>query len=220
VVQRFDAAGQRVGAEVLANTRINGEQRDPTLAVLSDGSFVVTWMGHDNQDGSGWGVFAQRFAADGSKAGAEFRVNSVTQNEQYSPFITALSGGGFVVTWRDNSTDGVKGQVFSAQGAKAGNEFQVNTYMPHWQYQPSVSAAPDGGFWAVWASEHQDGSSRGVYLQRFSDQGEKVGVERRVNTTLEGVQFQPQIAVQPDGRFAVVWSSANQDGAGYAVIAQ
>jgi len=38
-----------------------GSQYNPALAVAGGRSFVVAWQ--SGQDGSGWGVFAQRFAA-------------------------------------------------------------------------------------------------------------------------------------------------------------
>ena len=41
------------------------------------------------------------FAADGAPVGSEIRVNTATANDQMVPQITALSNGGFVVTWDD-----------------------------------------------------------------------------------------------------------------------
>ena len=41
----------------------NSAQYEPSIAVLSDASFVVTWRADGSQDGSGWGIYAQRFSA-------------------------------------------------------------------------------------------------------------------------------------------------------------
>ena len=46
---------------------------------------------------------AQVFLADGTRVGAEILVNTATASDQDSPQITALSNGGFVVTWEDDS---------------------------------------------------------------------------------------------------------------------
>jgi hypothetical protein len=52
------------------------------------------------------GVFAQRFAADGSKAGAEFQVNTFTTSDQWAPAVASLANGGFVITWASHDQDG------------------------------------------------------------------------------------------------------------------
>jgi len=39
-------------------------------------------------------------------SGTEFRVNTYTSNAQSNPSVTALSGGGFVVTWMSYGQDG------------------------------------------------------------------------------------------------------------------
>ena len=52
---------------------------------------------------SGNAVKAQVFAADGTRVGSEILVNTATANDQVDPQITALSNGGFVVTWEDYS---------------------------------------------------------------------------------------------------------------------
>ena len=50
--------------EFQVNTYTQSSQNDPSITGLSDGGFVVTW-GSDGQDGSGYGVFGQRFDANG-----------------------------------------------------------------------------------------------------------------------------------------------------------
>ena len=50
----------------------------------ADGDFVVAWQS-DGQDGSGSGIYAQRYNAAGVAQGAEFRVNTFTTNNQRVP---------------------------------------------------------------------------------------------------------------------------------------
>jgi hypothetical protein len=49
-----------------------------------------------------------------SKLGPEFRVNSHTAGEQYSPAVARLSNGGFVVVWHNQ--DKLSGQRYTADG--------------------------------------------------------------------------------------------------------
>ena len=114
-------------------------------------------------------------------------VNTYTSNSQYNPDVTGLKDGGFVVTWRDDSSQGgssyeVRAQVFDAAGQEVGYSFGVNTYKDNYQYQAKVEALDDGGFVVAWTSQNQDGSSYGVYAQRYDATGQTVDGEFRVNT--------------------------------------
>ena len=60
--QRYDNAGRRVQGNFRANTETAGFQGLASVASLSGGGFVVTWTSSNDQDGSGDGVFGQRYA--------------------------------------------------------------------------------------------------------------------------------------------------------------
>lgn len=49
-----------------------------------------------------------------------------------------------------------------------GGELQVNSYTENHQRLPSVAALGGGGFVVAWASLYQDGSSWGIFAQRFA----------------------------------------------------
>ena len=73
--QRFDAAGQRQGAETRANTYTTDVQQYASVGMDGTGNFVVAWQSR-GQDGSDFGVYAQRYGAAGQPLGTEFRVNT------------------------------------------------------------------------------------------------------------------------------------------------
>ena len=81
-----------------------GQQSDPAITSLRDGGYVVTWQ--SIQDGSGFGIYTQRYDSAGGTVGGETRVNTTTANDQDSPAITSLSDGGYVVTWASYLQDG------------------------------------------------------------------------------------------------------------------
>ena len=62
------------GAEFQVNSYTTGYQGFPAVASDENGNFVVAWS--SGQDGSGFGVFGQRFSAAGLPQGGEFQVNS------------------------------------------------------------------------------------------------------------------------------------------------
>ena len=70
-------------------------------------------------------IFAQAYDASGARQGAEFRVNTVTEDNQYQPDVAALADGGFLITWtiRDDAnwyTTDVHAQRFTATGTPVG----------------------------------------------------------------------------------------------------
>jgi hypothetical protein len=220
--QRFDANGNTVGSEFQVNTWTTDEQSYPSITPLSNGGFVVVWQSW-GQDGSGYGVYGQRFDSNGNKVGSEFQVNTWTTDWQENPSITSLPNGGFVVVWegwggQDGSSWGVFGQRFDSNGNTVGSEFQVNTWTTNDQLWPSITSLPNGGFVVVWHSRYQDGSDYGVYGQRFDSNGNKVDSEFQVNTWTTDWQQHPSITSLSNGGFVVVWDSGGQDGSKFGVF--
>ena len=168
--QRYNAGGAAAGLEFQVNSHTSSWQYRPSVTALADGGFVVTWDS-DGQDGSGSGVFGQRYNADGMANGLEFQVNSHTGSWQFGPSVTALADGGFVVTWtsdgQDGSGDGVYGQRFNADGTTSGDEFQVSDYVDFDQEYPSVSTLDDGRLVVTWQGAG-NGDLDGIHAQIFS----------------------------------------------------
>ena len=103
---------------------------------------------------------------------------------------------------------------------KVGSEFQVNTYTTSNQQYPSVTHLNNGGFVVIWASNSQDGSSYGVYGQKYDSRGNKAGAEFLINTYTQGNQDHPSVTGLNDGGFVVTWHSIAQDDPYYGVYGQ
>ncbi len=220
-------AQKMVGGEFQVNTHTTGNQVVPSVSTLSNGNFVVTWEDDSGLDGNGDGIFGQIFNATGAKVGSQFQVNTHTTGNQQSPSVSSLSNGDFVIAWQDlsgedGSGEGVFGQIFNANGAKVGSEFQVNTYTPNAQAFPSVSSLSNGDFVVAWEdSNGHDGSSYGVFGQIFTATGTKIGTEFQVNTYTAGGQYYPSISSLSNGNFVVAWEDqSGEDGSGEGVFGQ
>lgn len=50
----------------------------PSIATLQDGSIVVTWSTL-GQDGSGWGIYGQRYDANGVAQGGNFLLTLMSR---------------------------------------------------------------------------------------------------------------------------------------------
>ena len=192
--QRFAPSGAKAGAEFPVNTYTTGLQGEPTVAMDDAGDFVVVWSSA-GQDGSGYGVFAQRFAGDGAKSGSEIAVNTYTTFDQHEPAVAMDEAGNFVVVWsssgQDGDAEGVFGQRFDAAGAKRGAEFPVNTHTASDETLPAIASDRHGNFVVAWADHNIDGSSYGVVLRQFHADGENFGVEQIVDAFTENRRPRP-----------------------------
>ncbi len=225
-------AYSRSGSEFLVNTQTALDQMEPAITGLAGGGFVVTWRDESGigDDTSLFGIKAQIYNASGVPVGGEFLVNSETANPQAEPAITALVGGGFVVSWTDfsgvggdASASGIKAQIYDATGARVGGEFLVNTQTTSQQVAPSITGLVGGGFVVNWADFSQSGgdtSGYGVKAQVYNAAGARVGGEFLVNTQVTGWQLEPAVASLTNGGFVMSWSDANGDGSSYGIKAQ
>jgi hypothetical protein len=221
--RRYDATGAQQGGEFQVNTYTTLDQFSAFVATDGRRNFVVVWESA-GQDGSGYGIFGQRYNASGARLGGEFRVNTYTPQDQEAAVVAADRAGNFVVVWTSNDQDGdqlgVFGQRFDATGAPRGVEFRVNSYTTGDQRTASVAMDASGNFVVVWQSPGQDGDNDGIFGQRFDAAGARQGAEFRVNTYTTGVQGGPRVAMDAVGRFVVVWASEAQDNGTYGVFGQ
>jgi hypothetical protein len=100
------AQGDPVGPEFRVNMFTTGIQRYPSVATgATGGNFVVVWAS-GGQDGSGFGIFGQRYASTGAPLGPEFRVNTYTTAGQRHPAVASSFAGNFAVVWESDQQDG------------------------------------------------------------------------------------------------------------------
>ena len=189
-----------------------GDQVFPSVAIGANGGFVV-WQ--DNvTDGDGWGISALRLDNNLSGSQAPFRVNQLGTGNQENSRVALLANGGAVIVWQGGQPGGQKiyARFLAADGTFATVDQMVNTYTNSEQINPSVAVLADGSVVVVWASAGQDGSLQGVYGQRLSAGGEKLGAEFGINQTTLLNQRTPNVAALVGGGFVVAWISETRLG--------
>jgi hypothetical protein len=213
--------------EFIVNTFMNFAQRDPQIAQDTNGNYVVVWNSESQVSSISEGdIYLQLFDVTDQKIGSEIPVNSVTDGDQEKPAVAMNGDGNFVVVWASrtnlqNNYD-IYGQLFK-NNQTYGNNFLINTTTEHAQTQPDVTMDAAGNFVVVWDSWFQDGSDRGIYAQRFDADGNKVGSEFLVNTTIAYSQARPTVEYADNGEFIVIWESWKQDivtPSGYGIVGQ
>jgi hypothetical protein len=204
--RRFDVNGVPLGLEFQVNTYTSSAQLASGVAAGAGGDFIVVWQ--SGQDGSGWGVFGQRYDSSGARLGGEFQVNTQSTGSQYSADIARDANGNFVVMWSNYDSGppaswSIRGQRFAADGTRLGTEFLVTARGQH----SDVASGGSGSFVVVWAaSGSQDDDSVGVFGQVFDASGARHGAEFHVNTYTTHLQRSPSVAQNAEG-FVVVWNS-------------
>lgn len=166
----YNNEGAAIGGEQLVNTTTTKNQSNPSIAQITNNQYVVVWDSED-QDGSGLGIYGQRFTLYGTEHGPEFRINSTTISDQAQPVVAGFpSTGRWVVLWRSNAQDGsgqgTYAQRFYGPAAYAG-EFRVHEFTTSDQWYPAAACHADQ-FLVTWSSYAQDGSGYGVYGRLFS----------------------------------------------------
>ena len=215
------ASGQptRVGTEFQVNTHTPAAQANPSIAADAAGDFVVVWLSV-GQDGSGTGVFGQRFDSSGVSSGTEFQVNTYTPSNQGSNLssieVSRGADGSFVVVWP--SAGGVGNRIFARRydntGAPIGAQFAVSSHTLTTKDSPGVAVEPGGNFVVSWTDASRDASGSGAFARRFNSSGAALGGDFQLSTYTLSSQglFGPRLAFDADGDFVAVWVSSGQDG--------
>ncbi|NLF09863.1 MAG: hypothetical protein GX594_18065, partial [Pirellulaceae bacterium] len=219
--QRFDAAGQPLGASFRVNSYTENVQRYSAVAMDSDGDFIITWQSL-GQDGSGWGVYAKRFSNTGEV------VNGSDETQQ----ITFTGGftGTFRIRWDDDNNQATPDKV-TAPISYTGNAFSIAADVENALKAIGANVAvtastvnaltvrfvgDSGGadVQPLWVSPADvvktGGDASAEITSRIVGQGRSG--DFLVNDTTEGNQMYPDIAMSVNGDFVITWTSTGQDG--------
>jgi hypothetical protein len=210
--RRLTATGKGFPAkQFLVNQYTSYNQRNPAVATLASGNYVIAWISEQERFAGSVDVYARIFTAAGVPVTDEIPINSGS-NVCSGPSVAPMNDGGFTVVWAQQdalvATNGwdVWGRAFSASGSPEVSDFTINTFLYGDQYLPKIAAGPSGSL-VVWTSLGQDGSREGVF-GRFLAGGTQVsGPEFQVNTTTASQQMHPAVAWNGVDHFLVVWTS-------------
>jgi hypothetical protein len=191
-------------AEFQINTRTSRDQANAAIAMDPVGNFVIVWSSY-NQDGNSNGIFGQHFDPNCTPIGDEFQINTTTIGNQTESSVEINATGNFVVAWQGPGIDeeDIFIRRFDPNCQPLGDELLVNTYTQGKQQCPKVAMSRDGAFAVVWESEKPEEDTTVVSCQLFDANGLAVGEEFEVNL-LDDCRY-PDVAMDPNGNFAVVW---------------
>lgn len=202
-----------LGPEFRVNTTTAGNQFAPAVATDLAGDSVVVWVSPD-ADRAGTDIYAQRYAANGTPVGGEFRVNTITAGTQSQPDVAMDDAGDFTIVWTSDNVPGGSGRdvvarSFNPDGSsRTASDTLVNQTVAGDQESPSVASDSSGNFEVAWDSDSSDGNDYDIFVRPFRLSAAPSGNEVRFNTSTPGPQTDPSIDMNANGNFVVVWSSA------------
>ncbi|MDC0012464.1 hypothetical protein OAE29_04265 [Octadecabacter sp.] len=200
------------GIDLIADVKIDRDvfQADPTITILQDQRVLVTWN-EESETGSN-DIYAQLVSDSGVLLGEAFLINQNTNNNQLGQEVTALTDGGFAITWQSENQDGDGYGIIVRQFDNeliGTDEIIVNEITLGDQTDPTITADSEGGFLVGWTDNiHINGGA--VYAQRFDTAANKIGSNIHLND--DGVidlnnSKDVEIAELQDGSFVAAWDA-------------
>ncbi len=194
-----------------------GHQSKAAVAVNGQGDMVAVWTGaatsprtETGPDGSGSGIFAQRYDAAGSPLGGEFLVNGRTQGDQHSPAVAMAANGQFLVVWVSDlwisgKVRSVWGRRFDAAGTPLGEELFIGRTVDDKRVL-ALAMRPDGLALVAWTQSGETFYDTTDVVGRFLDAAGALGEPFSVAAAADAFRHSPQAAFEPDGAALIAWA--------------
>lgn len=198
--QRFDSYGRRIGDEFQVNVSTEGTQSRANVAMNASGDFIVAWSG---VDGSSEGIYARRYASNGTPLSGEFLVNTYTDSRQVYPTAALNDNGTFIVTWNSfhgNNDWRVAGRLYDATGNPITSEFDINQSGSGSGHSLAVSNT--GDFTVVWSRPL---SGYDICARQYNANGTPKGNEVVLFHTDMNNGLGSNIATNGSGDYVLTW---------------
>jgi hypothetical protein len=201
--QRFDAAGNKTGSEIVVSFSALDEGQ-PSVAMDSQGNFVVAWR--QTQTNGDTNVVARRFNSAGQVVGSVVPVGVGTFKE-HDPSVGMDNLGNFIVAYtRDtnNNNPDVFAKKYNSSNVLT-NVVSVDTD-PNIADHAKIAVTPEGRFDIAY--EHAfDPIDHNIELKQFTASGAFAWLREMANSTTD--ETHPAVSVDNSGNAVVVWQNAN-----------
>ena len=188
VGQLYKSSGTEIGTEFTVNQTASTSWSNPSVAMDSDGAFVVTWSGAgpgSNATFDPSDVYARQFNAYGQAVTSQFLVDLYVAGAQQpgtqaQSTVAMAPDGTYVIAWsttpitvsnENTPPEAIYAREYSSAGAPLSNEFQVSSSSAGYaQSLPDVAMDANDDFVVVWEGD-EESSQWGVYGDYFTSNG-------------------------------------------------
>ena len=198
--RRYNSLDEAQGEEFIINDNLPGNQLHPSVAIGSDGRFVVVW-----EDYNQGGLFSQLFDSDGQPVGSETRVNSLLIDG--TPTVSMGNDGSYVVAWYHPHTGGVYARKFDAFGSPSGDQFAVHSITDGFWSSNQVAVTDDGGFIIAWNGTLA--GVPGIFARIYNAEAVPLSSEFQVSTEPDQLPTVKAIVPLAGGAFEILWQQSS-----------
>jgi serralysin len=215
--QRYDALGTRVGSELVLDSRA-GDQTDPVLVTLLNGTGQVMLTAQDFETASDRDIVALVYTPDG-KFLQDLSPETSSVSDGVTPAAAALGSNGVVTVWQDRSFQGgdIVMNGFKFDGT-AGFSATVNTNaatLGSTQYGPAIAASPNGAkFVVIWGDNGLVNQPDQLRARIFNADGTEARAEFAVSSVAPRTgpdAIFSSVAWLDNNRFVAAWHGFTRD---------
>lgn len=197
----------------VVNTTTASDQQNPSVAARPTGTYVVAWESLA-EDGISYGVYAQRFAGNGTAVGSQIQVKSTLNGSQQHPAVAVLPDGNFGIAWMedDSGTWQINFQRYAADGTPQGDAVALTSGSDYYK-MPALTAAGASTFVVTWQRIAADGSS--FAIESVTVNAAILGMPGTTQTVASGATWvgEPTVdGARTSGRFVIAWQGHDGDG--------
>jgi Ca2+-binding RTX toxin-like protein len=205
----YDSVANTLGPEISLINFVGNNNTAPSVAVLDNGNYVIAAASDDTLGNQA--VSLRIINATGGNVLGATRIADTdgdSQNDR-EPSVTALTGGGFVVSWTntDLSDTDIQARIFNNAGVAQGSQIDVTLGgATDNANESAVVALNDGGF-IIFFDDDELGELRGM---RYDSAGVPVSGEFSISTGGSGID-EIDAELLADGRVAVTFERGNSE---------
>ncbi len=208
--RRYAADGTPLGPEFVVNTFRAHRQVFPAVAINAAGEFIVAWDS-DGQDSVALNAYAQRYNADGTPRGGEFRINNGAADIFTRISVALDDAGNAIFVWPERIAPvpvfasirqaSINLRIFDASNAVKVDQIKVEESVPTNLRLPTVGVDRRGDVVVMWQAteasvipvEGFNGSGAGIFARRFT----AAGIAKGATFQLDG---EPAVRTAPGAR--------------------
>jgi hypothetical protein len=236
----YDASGAPLGNELalvanaawsaLPGTAPVTFHRDPAIAFLPSGDFVLAWA--EEKGSLEWTIFfenlqvqsreivVQRFNELGQPTARAFTLSSGGAGLKSRPRLAARPAGDVAAAWMSGvgaagtpaSEIGVFTRLVANTGRPVGSQIQVDTIAGSTGFMPALAAEADGSYLVAWESQKgADNFNVSIAGRLFDASGAAIAAPFAITSGTTGPQRRPTVATNRQGAYLVAWQSYFND---------
>lgn len=208
MMRGFDENGKERFKQTKVNTKSDGQQRNPAIAMAPDGRFVIAW--EDESDNAKTPqIFVRGFKADGSQSFADRNVETLA-GVRLKPSVAMADDGSFVVAWEDdtdmNGWFEAHAKGFKADGTDRLKTFTVNSRSDGQQRNPTVAMNGAGVFYIAYEDDEDKNDVFRIKARGYQADGKELTADMWISDAGENA-VDPVLCVNKKNEIVYAWTA-------------